>query len=155
MPGTTAPARGIARKRVRLAAAGRRQASESTEPFVEAVDAEVDRDAVTVRLSDGRAVSFPVAWSPRLLYATADELAEIEVSPYGIHWPQLNADISVRGILAGRPSAEGPESIKTWRALMDRRRAQIAAGEEPEPHYPTLPLPDWWDEEEDAEASEA
>ncbi len=147
MPGTTAPARGIARKRVRLAAAGRRQSAESAGPLAEAVEAEVGRDAVTVRLSDGRAVSFPIAWSPRLLHAMPDELAEVEVSPYGVHWPQLNADISVRGILAGRPGTEEPESIEAWRALMDRRRAQIAAGEEPESLYPTLPLPDWWDDE--------
>ena len=155
MPGTAVPARGIARKRVRLAAAGRRQSVESTGLFAEAVEAEVGRDAVTVRLSDGRAVSFPIAWSPRLLYAMPDELAEVEVSPYGIHWPQLNADVSVRGILVGRPSTEGPESIEAWRALMDRRRAQIAIGEEPEPHYPTLPLPDWWDDESAPELSDA
>ena len=108
------------------------------------------RDAVTVHLSDGRAVSFPLAWSPRLLYGTPEERAEIEVSAYGIHWPQLNADLSLSGILAGRASQEGAESATAWRELMDRRRAQLAAGEEPEPHYPTLPLPDWWDEEDEA-----
>ncbi len=118
-------------------------------PEAEAVAAEVGRDAVTVRLADGRTVSFPIAWSPRLLYGTPEERAEIEVSPYGIHWPLLNEDLSIRGILNGRPSLEGPSSVKTWEALMERRRAQIAAGEEPEPHYPTLPLPEGWDEEDD------
>ena len=93
-------------------------------------------------------MSFPVVWSPRLLHATPEELADVEVSPFGVHWPQLNEDLSVRSILEGRASPEGAESVAAWRALMDRRRAQIAAGEEPEPHYPTLPLPDWWDEED-------
>ncbi len=143
MPGT------LARKRARLAGNWRKRVGPDTADVPEAVSAEVDTDAVTVRLSDGRAVSFPLAWSPRLLDGTPEERAEVEVSPSGLHWPQLNEDLSVAGILAGRPSAEGPASLADWRALMDRRRAQLAAGEDPEPHYPTLPLPDWWDEEDE------
>lgn len=58
-------------------------------------------------------------------------------------------------VVLGRQSLEPVSSLESWEALMDRRRAQIARSEEPEPHYPTLPLPDWWDEEEDNAPAES
>ncbi len=112
----------------------------------EPVAVETGGDTLTVRLSDARTIAVPLAWYPRLSYATPEELAEFALSPFGIHWPLLDADVSVEALLAGRPSNESAESLKAWRLLTQRRRAQTLAGEGPDPYYPTLPLPDWWDE---------
>ena len=109
----------------------KRSVKRSTHP--EAVEAQVGRDAVCVELSDGRMLSFPLAWSPRLLYAEREEREIVEVYPGGMHWPLLDEDLSVAGLLAGVPSQESGESLERWKALMDRRRAQRAAG----PGYPT------------------
>ena len=104
---------------------------------------------VAVGFTDGRVVIVPPDWHPRLAYATAEERAEIDAHPLGLPWPVLNLDLSPRGVLRERPLSDSEATLSEWRALMDRRRAQIARGEEPEPHYPTLPLPDGWDEEHD------
>ena len=126
-----------------------------TAPAPEIAFAHAVGSAVAVGFTDGRVVVVPPDWHPRLAYATAEERAEIEAHPLGLHWPALNLDLSPGGVLRERPITESEATLDKWRALMDRRRAQIAAGEEPEPHYPTLPLPDWWGEEEDADSSEA
>lgn len=105
-------------------------------------------EVLAVELSDGRTVSVPLVWYPRLSYATADERAVVEVTPFGVRWPLVNEDVSVEMILRGMPSDEEPQSLRAWTELMGRRRAQLARGDEPEPHYPTLPLPDGWDEDE-------
>ena len=69
----------------------------------------------------------------------------MELTAFGVHWPLVDEDVSVEMLLRGQPSEESAVSLKGWAELMDRRRSQLAAGEEPEPHYPALPLPDWWD----------
>ena len=120
----------------------KRSVKRSTHP--EAVEAQVGRDAVCVELSDGRMLSFPLAWSPRLLYAESEEREIVEVYPGGMHWPLLDEDLSVAGLLAGVPSQESGESLERWKALMDRRRAQRAADGGIEPHAPVRALPDWW-----------
>lgn len=61
-----------------------------------------DTDQMWVELSDGRTVGVPLAWFPRLLHATPDQLADYELSPCGMHWDAIDEDISVAGILAGR-----------------------------------------------------
>ena len=71
-------------------------------------------DALTVDLSDGRTISVPLAWFPRLTYADAEERAHWELIGDGIHWPDLDEDISVDGLLAGRPSNESPKSLQRW-----------------------------------------
>jgi hypothetical protein len=53
-------------------------------------------------MSSGEMVSFPVDVSERLKTGTPEELSEIELSPFGLHWPQLDEDLSIRGILAGQ-----------------------------------------------------
>ena len=65
-------------------------------------------DEITVLLTDGRSLSIPIVWFPRLAKATASERADYELlgSGEGIHWPQIDEDISVSGLLAGRPSVE-------------------------------------------------
>jgi hypothetical protein len=74
-------------------------------------------DSFTVRLDDGRALSVPLAWFPRLLAGTRAERENYELigDGEGIHWPELDEDISVEGLLAGRRSAESAVSLAKWR----------------------------------------
>jgi hypothetical protein len=83
---------------------------------IRATAVRVSDDALIVDLSDGRTVSAPLAWYPRLLYGTAAERQEHQLigQGLGVHWPQLDEDISVEGILAGRPSYESRESFEEW-----------------------------------------
>ncbi len=83
----------------------------------------VSDDALIVDLSDGRTVSAPLAWYPRLLNGTPAERDDHQLigEGLGIHWPQLDEDVSVEGILAGRRSHESKESFEHW--LTARRPA--------------------------------
>ena len=71
-----------------------------------------DDDMMWVALSDGRRLGVPLVWFPRLLAASAADRACVEISPYGLHWPALDEDISIAGLLAGRgdATAAGPEA---------------------------------------------
>ena len=60
-----------------------------------------DDDSMQVQLSDGRALSVPIAWFPRLLHATPEQRASYTISTRGLHWEELDEDISVDGLLAG------------------------------------------------------
>jgi hypothetical protein len=66
-----------------------------------------DADRLIVDLMDGRTIAVPLAWYPRLLDATPDQRAECEIAGagYGIHWPQIDEDLSVEGLLRGAPAA--------------------------------------------------
>lgn len=90
---------------------------------IRATSVRVSDDALIVDLSDGRTVSAPLAWYPRLLHGTAAERDEYQFigKGLGIHWPRLDEDISVEGILAGRRSQESKESFEQW--LTSRRPA--------------------------------
>jgi hypothetical protein len=83
-----------------------------------ATSAAVTDDALTVELSDGRSVSVPLAWYPRLQHATAEERGKwrLIAQGEGIHWPDLDEDISVASLIAGRPSAESAASLQRWLA---------------------------------------
>ena len=61
-----------------------------------------DENNIWVELSDGRTLGIPLAWFPRLLNAKPDQLQKFELSFAGIHWEELDEDISVEGLLAGR-----------------------------------------------------
>jgi hypothetical protein len=63
-------------------------------------------DALTVDLADGRSISVPLAWFPRLLHATQAQREHWQVAGagYGIHWPDLDEDLSVEGLLGGAPA---------------------------------------------------
>ena len=63
-------------------------------------------DRLTVELMDGRAISVPLAWYPRLAKATAAQLSRWEVAGggYGIHWPEIDEDLSTEGLLRGAPA---------------------------------------------------
>ena len=76
----------------------------------------VTADALTVELSDGREISVPLAWFPRLLHGTTDERNNWRYigDKEGIHWPDLDEDISVESLLMGKPSGESQSSLKKW-----------------------------------------
>jgi hypothetical protein len=60
-----------------------------------------DEHTMWVDLSDGRTLGVPLAWFPRLLRATAEARARVEISRVGLHWEVLDEDISIAGLLAG------------------------------------------------------
>ena len=67
-----------------------------------------DDDSMWVDLTDGRTIGIPLVWFPRLLKATAKERENYTLSTHGLHWDDLDEDISVAGLLAGR----GDQSIR-------------------------------------------
>ena len=69
---------------------------------VQATKVEFDDDQMWVHLDDGRIMVVPLAWYPRLLRASAEERAKAWITPTGLHWDELDEDISVAGLLAGR-----------------------------------------------------
>jgi hypothetical protein len=73
-------------------------------------------DSLTVELNDGRSISAPLAWFPRLLHGTPEERNNWRLigNSEGIHWPDLDEDISVENLLQGEPSGESEESFKKW-----------------------------------------
>ena len=73
-------------------------------------------DALVVELADGRTITVPLAWFPRLTHGTAAERAHWRLigKGQGIHWPDLDEDISVESLLAGRRSGETQESLRRW-----------------------------------------
>lgn len=74
----------------------------------------VTEDALIVDLTDGRTVSVPLAWYPRLLHGTPEERNNWRLirKGEGIHWPDLDEDISVENVVFGKPSAESQRSFK-------------------------------------------
>jgi len=84
----------------------------------------VTDDTLSVELSDGRSVTVPLTWFPRLLHGTAVERERWRLigRGEGIHWEGLDEDISVESLLAGRPSGESQESLKKW--LQKRKAAK-------------------------------
>jgi len=76
----------------------------------------VSEDTLIVDLVDGRSVSVPLSWFPRLVHGTDQERKNWRLigRGEGIHWPDLDEDISVAGLLAGSPSGESQSSLKRW-----------------------------------------
>lgn len=70
------------------------------------LDVHCDDATLTVELMDGRSISVPLAWYPRLLHATAAQRAVWEKAGggYGIHWPEIDEDLSTEGLLRGAPA---------------------------------------------------
>jgi hypothetical protein len=64
-----------------------------------------DDDSMWVELSDGRTLGVPLVWFPRLLHATRAQRLAYEISRKGLHWDELDEDISIEGLLAGRGDA--------------------------------------------------
>lgn len=83
-------------------------------PNVETVT--VTEDTLSVNLSDGRTIAVPLAWFPRLVHASQKERNNwrLIARGHGIHWEDVDEDVSVEGLLAGRPSGESQASFKRW-----------------------------------------
>ncbi len=69
---------------------------------ISATKVRFDDDTMWVDLTDGRTVGVPLAWFPRLLNATPAQRARVELSRTGLHWEELDEDISIAGLIAGR-----------------------------------------------------
>ena len=76
-------------------------------------------DSLVIDLMDGRTVSAPLTWYPRLLHGTPEERANWRLigSGEGVHWPDLDEDLSIDGLVSGRPSGESQASLKRWLEL--------------------------------------
>ncbi|MBI3941558.1 MAG: DUF2442 domain-containing protein [Chloroflexi bacterium] len=89
----------------------------------QATNITISEDTLAADLADGRTISVPLVWYPRLLHGTVAERNKWEFidGGRGIHWPDLDEHISVKGLLIGRPSAENPRSLQKW---LDERTQQ-------------------------------
>lgn len=83
-------------------------------PF--ALNVLVSEDTLHVDLNDGRTISVPIGWFPRLLEATPDERNNWRFigRGYGIHWEDIDEDISVENLIYGKPSGESQKSFQRW-----------------------------------------
>ena len=83
----------------------------SSEPKMgeQATAVRLDESTLTVDLLDGRTISVPLAWYPRLLHATDEQRANWQLAGggFGIHWPDIDEDLSTAGLLRGAPAARG------------------------------------------------
>ena len=88
------------------------------------VNVTINDDTLSADLEDGRTVSVPIGWYPRLVHGTPAERADFQVSSagYGIHWPDLDEDIGVEGLLVGKKSTESPASFERWLQRRKERR---------------------------------
>ena len=77
-------------------------------------DVEITNDELRVRLMDGRTISAPLAWYPRLLHASEGQRSNWEIAGggYGIHWPEIDEDLSTEGLLRGAPAAKPTIAVK-------------------------------------------
>jgi hypothetical protein len=82
----------------------------------------VTDDTLSVELSDGRSLTVPVTWFPRLMHGTPLERERWRLvgRGEGIHWEALDEDVSVESLLAGKPSGESQASLKKW---LEKRKA--------------------------------
>jgi hypothetical protein len=87
-------------------------------------DVAISDSHLTIVLDDGRSASVPLEYYPRLMHGTPDERQRWELigRGHGIHWEDLDEDISAEGLIAGRRSGEGPSSLQRW---LERRAAGL------------------------------
>ena len=92
-----------------------------------AIDVTVTDDTLSVELSDGRTISVPLAWYPRLVHADQAERDNWRFigQGEGIHWEAVDEDLSVEGLLAGRPSGESQSSFQRW---LSGRQSRLTSG---------------------------
>ena len=83
----------------------------------------ITEDSLSVDLMDGRTIIVPIVWYPRLWHGTPEERNNFEIIGDGmlLHWPDLDEDLRVDGILAGRRSGENQKSLKRW---LEKRKAR-------------------------------
>ncbi|HEX9840279.1 MAG TPA: DUF2442 domain-containing protein [Anaerolineales bacterium] len=80
------------------------------------INVSVTDDTLTVDLEDGRTVSVPIGWYPRLAHGTSAERTNVRIAGagFGLHWPDLDEDIGIEGLLLGKRSNESPQSFEKW-----------------------------------------
>ena len=90
------------------------------------VDVTVTDDTLSVDLEDGRTISVPIGWYPRLAKGTPAERCHFRISGagYGVHWPDLDEDVGVEGLLLGKRSTESAASFERW--LRERDKHSLA-----------------------------
>lgn len=95
-----------------------------------AENVKVTKDTLNVDLSDGRTISVPLEWFPRLVYATPEERSNWKLigRGHGIHWEDIDEDISVEGLLTGKPSGESQKSFKKWLIQRQSRLTRHPSG---------------------------
>ena len=83
----------------------------------------VTDDTVSVDLEDGRTIAVPIGWYPRLAHGTPAERVNVRISGagYGMHWPEIDEDIGIEGLLVGKQSTESAASLERW---LQRRKAR-------------------------------
>jgi hypothetical protein len=93
------------------------------------VDVIITDDTLSADLEDGRTISVPLGWYPRLAYGTQAERSKFQISGggFGIHWPDLDEDLGVEGLLLGKKSAESASSLARW--LEQRKAKGVADGQ--------------------------
>lgn len=81
-----------------------------------AANVEITEESLIIDLEDGRTIAVPLARYPRLLHATAEERSNWRLigKGQGIHWPDLDEDVSVENIILGKASGESQRSLKRW-----------------------------------------
>jgi hypothetical protein len=93
----------------------------------------VTKDTLSVDLSDGRTISVPLAWFPRLVHASVAERKKWKLigKGQGIHWEAIDEDVSVEGLLAGKPSCESRDSFEKW---LEKRKSSRIVQTRKKPH---------------------
>jgi hypothetical protein len=83
---------------------------------VKAVEVSISDDTLSVDLADGRTILVPLTWYPRLWHGAPQERQNWRLigEGVGIHWPDLDEDISIEGLLLGKRSGESPQSLQQW-----------------------------------------
>ena len=95
---------------------------EKLENAAKAVNVMFNEDSLIVELDDGRSISVPLAYYPRLYYGSMAERRNWVIEGEGIHWPELDEDIRTADLLIGLHSAESQESLKQW---LERRKVRV------------------------------
>jgi hypothetical protein len=95
---------------------------EKLESKAKAINVKFGEDNLIVDLEDGRAISVPLAYYPRLYHGTISERENWFIEGEGIHWPDLDEDIRTADLLIGLPSAESQASLKQW---LEGRRVKV------------------------------
>lgn len=92
--------------------------------MVRAKAVSITEDTLKVKLNDGRTISAPLNWFPRLLYGTPEERTNWRLigQGEGIHWPGLDEDISVENLIYGQPSGESQKSFQKWQESRNRSK---------------------------------
>jgi hypothetical protein len=87
----------------------------------------VTDETLTVELTDGRTITVPIVWFPRLAYGTPEERQHYQMLRDSIHWPDLDEDIGLPTLLLGRGPGESPAALQKW--LAQRKHQALGKGE--------------------------